>query len=506
MDVEVVARALSTLPSDDDHPYRTGPWRPQRTEWRADDCDVVGEIPADLDGVYIRNTENPVHPALAPYHPFDGDGMLHLVGFRDGKAFYRNRFVRTDAFLAEQEAGRALWAPLTAPAGSGERSDGTGIRGYLKDASSTDVVVHNGVIKSSHFECGDLWRVDPFTLDTLGKSAWGGRFPAEGVSAHPKLDEASGELLFFNYSLAAPYMHYGVLDPTDHLVHYIDVPLPGPRLPHDMTFTANYAIVNDLPMVWDEALAAKGVYLPRFRREMPTRLGVIPRRGRTEDIRWFSFDPTYVLHWTNAWEEGDEIVVEGFFQHDPMPSVDRSAGFSERMSRFISLDGFQSRLHRWRMNLATGATSEESLTDTISEFGMINARSAGRQHRYTYAALGEPGKFLFNGLVRHDTRTGAEDALRFPPGVFGSEAAVAPKTGAGPAGDEDDAYLVTLTIDVAEDRSECWVLDAARPSDGPIARIRLPERISSGTHSTWAPGSAIPGWQDADAWQARARL
>src|SRR4051812_49075732 len=93
MDVELVGRALSTLPDDDDHPYRTGPWAPQVSEWRADNLDVIGEIPADLGGVYLRNTENPVHPAIAGrYHPFDGDGMVHVVGFRDGRAFYRNRF------------------------------------------------------------------------------------------------------------------------------------------------------------------------------------------------------------------------------------------------------------------------------------------------------------------------------------------------------------------------------------------------------------------------------
>ena len=63
---------------------------------------VEGEIPRDLDGVYLRNTENPLHPALRSYHPFDGDGMIHIVGFRDGKAFYRNRFVRTDGFAEEK--------------------------------------------------------------------------------------------------------------------------------------------------------------------------------------------------------------------------------------------------------------------------------------------------------------------------------------------------------------------------------------------------------------------
>src|ERR1700730_3569401 len=97
MNVEVVGKFLSTLPDDDEHPYRTGPWRPQATEGEGDELNVVErETPRDLDGVYLRNTENPLHPAMKAYHPFDVDGMIHLVGFRDGESFYRNRFVRTD--------------------------------------------------------------------------------------------------------------------------------------------------------------------------------------------------------------------------------------------------------------------------------------------------------------------------------------------------------------------------------------------------------------------------
>src|SRR5689334_10660775 len=232
MDVEVLARALSTLPADDDHPYRTGPWRPQTVERSAmydtDDCDVIGRIPDDLDGVYLRNTENPVHPAVQIYHPFDGDAMVHAVGFRDGKAFYRNRFVRTDGFVAEQESGRPLWAGLAEDPTLSPSEHGWGARTRMKDASSTDVVLHNGVALTSFYQCGDLYRLSPTTLETLGKASWDGRFPSDiGVSAHPKLDERTGELLFFNYSNEAPYLHYGVVDAADHLVHYIDVPLPG---------------------------------------------------------------------------------------------------------------------------------------------------------------------------------------------------------------------------------------------------------------------------------------
>ncbi|EKF21760.1 retinal pigment epithelial membrane family protein [Mycolicibacterium hassiacum DSM 44199] len=108
---ELLATFTSTLPADDHHPYRTGPWRPQRNEWRALDLEVVeGKVPDDLDGVYLRQTENPLHPPIKHYHPFDGDGMLHCIEFRDGKANYHNKFVRTDGFLAEQQAGRSLWA------------------------------------------------------------------------------------------------------------------------------------------------------------------------------------------------------------------------------------------------------------------------------------------------------------------------------------------------------------------------------------------------------------
>ncbi|MFD6859275.1 carotenoid oxygenase family protein [Rhodococcus sp. NPDC060090] len=496
MDLEILGRALSTLPADDDHPYRTGPWRPQHTEYQADDLEVIGDLPADLDGVYIRNTENPVHPAQqGRYHPFDGDGMVHIAGFRDGKAFYRNRFVKTEGFTAEQQAGRALWAGIAENPAKSER-DGWCARGRMKDASSTDVAFHNGVALTSFWQCGDLYRVDPVSGETLGRSEWGGGFPSSlGVSAHPKPDQRTGEMLFFNYGTDAPYMNYGVVDAHDDLVHYTGIELPGPRLPHDMAFTENYAILNDCPLFWvPEALAA-GKYVSRFHPDLPMRLGVIPRRGDGSEIVWFEAASTYVLHWTNAYENGDEIVLEGFHQETPEPEDTGNGSMYERMFRFLALDRMGTHLHRWRLNLRTGGVTEERLSDRISEFGMINPVHAGIAHRYTYAATGKPGWFLFDGLVRHDTVTGAEEHFSLGEGVFGSETVMAPRVGST---GEDDGYLVTMTVDMNRDLSECLVFDAQRLSDGPLARVRLPERISSGTHSTWAAGAQIPGWRDAD--------
>ena len=487
MDIELVGRALTTLPEDDDHPYRSGPWRPQVEEFRADDLEVIGDLPTDLDGVYLRNTENPVHPAIQRYHPFDGDGMVHMVGFRDGKAFYRNRFVRTAGFEAEQDAGRSLWAGIAEDPRIAER-EGWGARGRMKDASSTDIVVHAGQALTSFYQCGDLYRLDPLTLQTMGRATWDGRFPAEGVSAHPKVDDRTGEMLFFNYGKEAPYMHYGVVDADNRLVHYTDIPLPGPRLPHDMAITENYAILNDLPLHWDEDLLKKGVHAARMH-DAPTRFAVIPRRGTSSDIRWFEADPTYVLHWTNAYEDGEEIVLEGFYQDNPVPDPPKEDRM--RMFRYLALDVMQTRLHRWRFDLRTGRTREEHLREEHTEFGMINEGHLGRNYRYVYAATAKPGWFLFDGLVKHDVKTGHDERFALEEGVFCSETVMAPRVGATA---EDDGYLVTFTIDTNRDCSEAIVLDAANPADGPIARVRLPQRISSGTHATWASGEEIPGW------------
>ncbi len=479
----------SGLPPDDDHPYRTGVWRPQHTTYDAWDMPVEGEIPEDLSGVYIRNTETAVFEPIKRYHPFDGDALLHSISFDNGEARYASSFVKTDGFLAEQEAKRSLWAGITEHPSNAIADHGWGARSMMKDNASTDVIVHRGRALASFYQCGDLYALDPITLADLGRESWGGRFPLEGVSAHPKLDEHTGELLFFNYSVDAPYMHYGVVDRRGELTTYIDIPLPGPRLPHDMAFTENWSILNDLPLYWDPEALAGGYYSNTFNRDMPSRFALVPRHGTTDDIRWFEAEPTFVLHWTNAYEDGDEVVLDGFFQHNPTArGVPRFTG-PHKGFETLDMNVLEARHHRWRFNLTTGDCTEEPLSDRCAEFPMINGRHGGRPYRYSYQARCTHGLFAFDGLIKYDAVTGTEELLTFDDGVFVSETVMAPRDGSN---GEDDGYLVTFASDLVNDISDCYVIDAARVADGPIARIRLPERISSGTHSTWAPASGLP--------------
>ena len=482
MAIELVSRVESTI-RPNEHPYMNGAWTPQHEEFNGSDLEVIGTIPADIDGVYVRNTENPVHEPIGRYHPFDGDGMLHVMSFKDGKAAYRNRFIRTKGFQAEEEAGRSLWAGLAENPAKSERK-GWGAHGGLKD--STDVVIHAGKILSTFYQCGEGYRLDPYTLEQDGAEAW---TPIDGISAHPKVDEHTGELLFFNYSKHAPYMHYGVVGPDNRLKHYTPVPLPGARLPHDMAFTANYSILNDLPVFWEPELLEKNLHVVRFHRDMPSRFGIIPRYGKAKDVKWFEAEATYVLHFLNAYEDGDEVVMDGYFEENPEPKYSNSAppGY-ERLLAFLDQDELRPRLHRWRFNMKTGGTVERRLDDRNLEFGVINNQFAGRKYRYGYSAMSKPGWFLFTGLVKHDLDTGESWTVEFGEERYGSEPGFAPRVGAV---DEDDGYLVTFVTDMNADRSECVVYDARKLADGPVCRIMLPARISSGTHATWGQGEAI---------------
>jgi carotenoid cleavage dioxygenase len=471
---------LRTSLQSSQHPYLNGAWTPLHEEVDAMELPVLeGTIPADLDGIYLRNTENQIHQPLGRFHPFDGDGMLHQIDFQRGSVSYRNRWVRTRGLEAEQEAGRSLWGGLADPPGTSQRP-GFGSHGALKDTASTDVIVHAGIALATFYQCGEVYCLDPATLEPLGIAPWA---PLDGVSAHPKVDERTAELLFFNYSKYPPYMHYGVVDKHGKRVHYVPIELPGPRLPHDMCFSEHYAILNDFPVFWSPKLLTQGLHVVRMQSNMPSRFAIIPRRGSAADVRWFEAAPTYVLHWLNAYEDGDEIILDGYFQEDPLPPplANAPAGF-EQMLAYLDEHSFKPRLHRWRFNLRSGNTHEQRLDERLLEFGTINQRYCGRRHRYTYSTTTLAGWFLFNGFVKHDLDTGQSWSLQLAAGRYASEPVFAPRLNAQA---EDDGYLISFIIDENTQSSECILIDAARFADGPVCRIALPHKLCSGTHACW---------------------
>ena len=232
--------------------YLEGAFAPIDREIEALDCEVIGEVPTDLAGVYVRNGSNPRYEPKGRYHWFDGDGMLHALHFEDGRAHYRNRWVRTEAFAIEDAAGEAVWS------GINERPDFRHPGGPFKDTANTDLVFHAGRLLALWWLGGPCYDVDVATLDTNGRFDFHGSLAS--LSAHPKVDPRTGEMMVFDFGMVPPYLTYGVVGADGRLSHHADIELAGPRLLHDIAITEHHTILCDFPLMWDpEHLDRKSV-------------------------------------------------------------------------------------------------------------------------------------------------------------------------------------------------------------------------------------------------------
>ena len=292
--------------------------------------------PTTSTGVYLRNTENPLHPSIGLYHPFDGDGMLHAIALR--RTAGRGTATASSAPRGSSPSwrpARPLWAGLLGPARAVEA------RGRLGRPRPHEGRVEHRRGRAQRRGAHDLLSVRrrlparPATLADAGKAAWAAASRATGMSAHPKVDERPASCWCSATARTRPTCTTASSSADGRARAPIDVPLPGPRLPHDMAFTEHYAILNDLPLFWDPDLLAQGIHLPRFYPDLPSRFAIVPRHGTADDIRWFEAEPTYVLHWINAYEDGDEIVLDGFFQHDP--SAGEAGRRDSRMASVVPL-------------------------------------------------------------------------------------------------------------------------------------------------------------------------
>ncbi|MYW06592.1 carotenoid oxygenase family protein [Streptomyces sp. SID3343] len=481
---DVEAFVLKPVDEHEENPYLLGVHAPVVDEISADDLEVIGEIPRDLNGVYLRNGPNRRYPATGRYHWFDGDGMIHGLHFENGRARYVNRWVRTAAFEAESKAGRGLWTGVMEDPEANPFGNGHGLG--LKDSANTDVTFFNGRLLASWYLCGTPRSLDPLSLETLGAETFLGTLTGDFM-AHPKVDESTGELFWFDYGPEPPYLRYGVVGPDGKVSHTTAIDLPGPRLPHDMAITDNYAILMDLPLIQNQEARRQGRYKLAFEQNLPSRFGVLPRHGDGTRIRWFEAAPTYIYHVVNSWEENGEIVMDVCRVKDPhhQPRIDHPLA---RMLAYLRLDA---QLWRYRFDLTTGRTTEGPRDDDNTEFPTMDSRMVGKRSRYTYNVhIAREDTLLFDGIVRYDLHTGERQDHRFGAGRWGSEAPFAARddsTG------EDDGYLVSFVTDEREGRSEVVVLDAADLAAGPVCRVLLPVRVPVGFHATWVRADQLGG-------------
>lgn len=465
-------------------PMLTGTFAPVFEEETLENLPVEGEIPADLNGVYLRNGPNPRFEPKGAYHAFDGDGMIHAAHFKDGKVVYRNKWVRTEGWLKNDAAGEEThWGVMQTLKGREDMP--------MADVANTDVIGHAGKAVATWYLAGKPHLLDPITLETVEAADYA-RAPGQGVSAHPKVDEVTGEMMFFDYFDHHPFMAYGVVDKDGDLKHHVPIELPGDRLPHDMGISENYSILHDLPVYHDEAALAAGRHKIRFNASMKTRFGVIPRYGEADSIKWFEFTPCFLYHVINCWEEGDEVVMTACRY---MPKLNEDGSINEeRTAKNIAHLGMDARLWRYRMNLKTGEGSEECLNaEHNCEFPSYDSSRTGRYSQYAYLVDHNPATLHWTGIRKFNTDTG-ESMGNWSDGAehsWYSEPWFAP---ADNPKSEDHGYVITFVWNTKTETEELQVFDALDISKGPVARIKIPHHIPSGFHACWMKPSQIASW------------
>jgi carotenoid cleavage dioxygenase-like enzyme len=404
---------------------------PVAEEVTAFDLPVEGELPAELEGMFLRNGPNP-RDGASP-HWLVGSGMVHGVALGGGKAqWYRNR--------------------------------------YVEGRNNTHVIAHAGRILAL-VEARLPVELDR-ELGTIGPFDFGGAVDT-AFTAHPKLCARTGELHFFGYQFAPPHITYYVADSSGRVLRRRIVEVDGASYLHDFALTEHHAVFFDTPARMTSDWG-RGKLPFEWKEGHATRIGVVPRDG-SGPVRWFPITTCVLSHTANAFEEDGRITIDGI--------------------KMLRLDMVPPCLYRWQIDLASGEVRETVLDPRPVDFPRVDERRIGRRHRYTYVVElrlknGAPAGSL---LRRHDSVTGESRACDLGDAQMPNECVLV--TGAGAAADadadEDAGWLLAFVYDAERHGSDLVVLNGRDFGAPPVARVRLPQRVPFGFHGSWVPATAL---------------
>ena len=457
------------------NPYLSRGFEPIRMEFGRVHLTIDGDVPEDLDGTFYRVGPNPQFAPRGIYNPLQGDGMVHAFQVRNGSVTYRNRWVRTQQWQLEHAAGRALFGTSGNPAESDASVAGMPTDGV----ANTNVVWHGNRLLALEEGHGPI-ELDPESLDTLGRWSFDGRLP-RNMTAHPRIDPASGEMLFFaNFPTgrASNDIAFYAANASGELATSEVFQGPYPALIHDFAITNDFVVFAICPVIVSVKRMMAGGPLIAWEPGRGTHVGVFPRNGGTQHVRWFSRTSCMVWHLMNAFDDDHGIVVDVVEQKVPMfPTAEGATPDHRDTSQYLL---------RWRLDWGRHPhVHVEQLSDVRCEYPRIDERRTGSSYRHGYVACnGGPGTddVFHRGIGHFDHATremriydaGAHCAVAEP--VF------VPKQGSV---EEGDGYVLTNIYDEERNTSHLAVFCAAEVERGPIAVAHLDHRVPVGFHALW---------------------
>ncbi|HTR60502.1 MAG TPA: carotenoid oxygenase family protein [Candidatus Binataceae bacterium] len=459
------------------NPFLSGGFKPIGMECEYSHVLVEGAIPRQLSGTFYRIGPNPQFTPRGSYNPLNGDGMVHAFRLGDGRVSYRNRWVRTQQWAMDRAAGRALFGTSGMPADS----DASVARLRTDGVANTNIVWHGGRLLALEEGHGPI-EIDPMSLETVGRWSFNDRLP-RNMTAHPKLDPESGEMIFFaNFptgKLTGDIELY-FADADGILTRSRMIAGPFPALVHDFAVTDDFIIVAFCPVTVSIQRAMAGGPAIAWEPELGTHVAIIGRKSDQDEVRWFTGDACMAWHSMNAFNQGDRVVVDLCQQEAAMfPRADGSPIDPRRATQLLT---------RWEFDWSTpGSFSVEMLSDERCEYPRIDDRYLGKDYRYGFlACIGGPGSddIFHRGIARFDHRRRQMEVY-----AAGPRCAVAEPVFVARSADakEGEGYLLTNIYDEDRNTSHLAIFDAEEIGRGPIARAHLDHRVPVGFHGNWRP-------------------
>lgn len=456
-------------------------WRPVADEHAYAVTRIDGEVPREIHGTLFRNGPSQrilPREGYEALHLFDGDGLVHAFRIAGGRVHYTSRFVRDDAFLADERLGPSAFDFVNFAVAS--RADDAP---PLRAPHNTNVVWHAGRLLAL-VEADHPWALDPRTLASQGRVTFTDPPHGMSVSAHPKIDGRTGQMVIHGYQPFPPFVQLTVVEPDGRCSLAETLDTPYPVMMHDLAITEHHVIVLLCPVLMEFAEDRPFRDWLSWAPERGLRFGV---RARTPGapLRWFDAPtPGFIFHPGNAYEDGRTIVMDACTYRDGQALLEGLARFRAGACP----DGASAVPVLYELDLETGACRERQLDDRAAEFPRLDDRRVGYRNRFGYAVVADGAGFFGpeeKTLVKYDRQGGRRQVHRFGPGVFPSEPVFVPRAAGA---DEDDGFVLTVVADMPAGTSRLDVLDARNLDRPPLASAHLDHRVPMGFHGNFAAG------------------
>ena len=466
-----------------DHPmFKAGGFSaPNRFDADIYDCEIEGKLPSDIHGVFYRlqGDYQYVPPKNDWSTGFNGDGHLSGFFFKDGRVSYKGRVIQTPRLVAEKEQRRRLYGVYR-----NHYTDDPSVAKLNRTAANTHVYWHGGkllVLK----EDAPAFEVDPHTLEAKGAWDFYGKYKATSMSAHPKIDPVTGEMICYGYQakgdLSNDIAIYTV-GKDGHIKHEVWFKAPFVGMIHDIAITQKHIVVPVVAMVTSDERLRSREPMWEWNLTYPTMVAILPRDGEAKDVRWFKGPARQTLHFLNAVTKGDRID----------------------MDTPVQVGGPAAKQWRWSFDLNSkdDVFKEEVLSETNGVLARMDDRYLSLPYKYGWAGHHDDSRpydakradpafkaRTTNCIQRFET--GSKNLSTYFGGDVHSlqEPCFVPRKNSK---GEGDGYILTVASNYAEMESELHIVDAQRMEEGAIAKVILPFRLRSGLHTNWFGGTDLP--------------